>query len=140
VQEVDDPCSILISMTAGYDCAASDAPGNEDLMQQQDSVLDWYRYSLNVPMLTAPGDTIVYCSIEPNLAGGMLQKIAHESLADLSYRLLSKPMRMRSYSLFYITRRRCLRRRWTSGEIEFQPVPISISIAASRMRITVSHP
>jgi CubicO group peptidase (beta-lactamase class C family) len=90
----------LISMTAGFNCAGSDAPGDEDVMQQQDSVLDWYRYTLNVPMLTAPGDTIVYCSIEPNLAGGMLQKIAHESLADMSYRLLSKPMKMSNYSLF----------------------------------------
>ncbi|MBA3342174.1 MAG: serine hydrolase [Gemmatimonadaceae bacterium] len=90
----------LISMTAGYNCAADDAPGNEDVMQEQREEPDWYRYTLNVPMLTAPGDTIVYCSIEPNLAGGMLQKIAGEPLPEMFYRLVAKPMQMNDYHLF----------------------------------------
>ena len=90
----------LISMTAGYDCAGGSAPGNEDVMQSQTAEPDWYRYSLNVPMLTAPGDTIVYCSIEPNLAGGMLRKIAGEPLPEMFYRLVAKPLRMNNYHLF----------------------------------------
>lgn len=90
----------LISMTAGYNCAADDAPGNEDVMQEQREEPDWYRYTLNVPMLTAPGDTIVYCSIEANLAGGMLQKIAGEPLPEMFYRLVAKPMQMNAYHLF----------------------------------------
>jgi CubicO group peptidase (beta-lactamase class C family) len=90
----------LISMTAGYDCAADSAPGNEDVMQSQTAELDWYRYTLNVPMLTAPGDTIVYCSIEPNLAGGMLRKIAGEPLPEMFYRLVARPLQMSNYHLF----------------------------------------
>jgi CubicO group peptidase (beta-lactamase class C family) len=90
----------LISMTAGYDCAGDSAPGNEDVMQSQTAEPDWYRYTLNVPMLTAPGDTIVYCSIEPNLAGGLLRKISGESLEDLFYRLVAQPLRMSHYYLF----------------------------------------
>jgi CubicO group peptidase (beta-lactamase class C family) len=90
----------LISMTAGYDCAADSAPGNEDVMQSQTEEPDWYRYTLNVPLLTAPGDTIVYCSIEPNLAGGMLRKIAGEPLAEMFYRLVAQPLRMSNYHLF----------------------------------------
>jgi CubicO group peptidase (beta-lactamase class C family) len=90
----------LISMTAGYDCAADSAPGNEDVMQNQTAEPDWYRYTLNVPMLTAPGDTIVYCSIEPNLAGGMLRKIAGEPLPELFYRLVGRPLQMQNYHLF----------------------------------------
>ncbi len=90
----------LISMTAGYDCAGETAPGNEDVMQSQTEEPDWYRYTLNVPMLTAPGDTIVYCSIEPNLAGGMLRKIGGEPLAELFDRLVARPMRMSNYHLF----------------------------------------
>jgi CubicO group peptidase (beta-lactamase class C family) len=90
----------LISMTAGYNCSGENAPGDEDVMQQQREELDWYRYSLNVPMLTAPGDTIVYCSIEPNLAAGMLQKIAGEPLPEMFYRLVARPMRMGRYHLF----------------------------------------
>ncbi|MEO5590470.1 MAG: serine hydrolase domain-containing protein [Gemmatimonadaceae bacterium] len=90
----------LISMTAGYNCAADDAPGNEDVMQEQSAEPDWYRYTLNVPMLTAPGDTIVYCSIEPNLAAGMLQRISHEPLPELFHRLVAAPMHMANYHLF----------------------------------------
>lgn len=90
----------LISMTAGYNCAGEDAPGDEDVMQNQEKEQNWYRYTLNVPMLTAPGDTIVYCSIEPNLAGGMLQKIAGEPLPEMFHRLVAKPMQMSNYHLF----------------------------------------
>jgi CubicO group peptidase (beta-lactamase class C family) len=90
----------LISMTAGYDCAGDSAPGNEDVMQNQTEEPDWYRYTLNVPMLTAPGDTIVYCSIEPNLAGGMLRKIAGEPLPEMFHRLIAGPLRMSNYHLF----------------------------------------
>jgi CubicO group peptidase (beta-lactamase class C family) len=89
----------LISMTAGYDCAGDSAPGDEDVMQSQTAESDWYRYTLNVPMLTTPGDTIVYCSIEPNLAGGMLRKIADEPLPELFYRLVAQPLKMRNYHL-----------------------------------------
>lgn len=89
----------LISMTAGYDCFADSAPGNEDVMQSQTAEPDWYRYTLNVPMLTAPGDTIVYCSIEANLAGGMLRKIAGEPLPEMFYRLVARPLQMSNYHL-----------------------------------------
>ena len=68
-------------------------------MQSQTAEPDWYRYTLDVPMLTAPGDTIVYCSIEPNLAGGMLRKIAGEPLPEMFYRLVAKPLQMENYHL-----------------------------------------
>lgn len=90
----------LISMTAGYNCAADDAPGNEDVMQQQTEEPDWHRYELNVPMLTAPGDTIVYCSMEPDLAAGMLRTIANEPLPELFQRLVAQPLQMSNYHLF----------------------------------------
>ena len=90
----------LMSMTAGYNCGPDDAPGNEDVMQEQTKEPDWVRYTLNVPMITAPGDTIVYCSIEANLAGGMLQKIAKEPLPEMFYRLIAKPLEMKDYQLF----------------------------------------
>jgi CubicO group peptidase (beta-lactamase class C family) len=89
----------LISMTAGYNCGPDGTPGNEDVMQQQTDEPNWYRYTMNVPLLTAPGETIVYCSAEPHLAGGMLQKIAREPLPELFYRLIAKPMQMRDYHL-----------------------------------------
>jgi CubicO group peptidase (beta-lactamase class C family) len=91
----------LISMTAGFDCDDSgERPGDEDVMQQQTKEPDWYRYALNVPMAWNSGDRIVYCSMKPNLAAGMLGKIAGEPLPEMFWRLVAKPMRMSNYHLF----------------------------------------
>jgi CubicO group peptidase (beta-lactamase class C family) len=91
----------LISMTAGFDCNDSgDRPGDEDVMQQQTQEPNWYRYALNVPMAWSSGDKIVYCSMKPNLAAGMLEKIAGEPLPELFHRLVAKPMHMSNYHLF----------------------------------------
>ena len=69
----------LITMTAGFDCDDSgDRPGDEDVIQEQDKQPDWYKYMLDVPMAWNSGDKIVYCSGKPNLAAGMLEKIAGE--------------------------------------------------------------
>jgi CubicO group peptidase (beta-lactamase class C family) len=91
----------LISMTAGFDCDDSgDRPGDEDVMQQQTGERDWYRYALNVPMAWSNGDRIAYCSMKPNLAGGMLEKIAREPQTTMFHRLLGKPLHMSNYHLF----------------------------------------
>jgi CubicO group peptidase (beta-lactamase class C family) len=90
----------LISMTAGFDCDDSgERPGDEDPMQEQTAEPDWYRYSLNVPMAWSSGEEIVYCSMKPNLAAGMLEKIAGEPLPEMFYRLIAKPMHMSRYHL-----------------------------------------
>ncbi|MDH4260710.1 MAG: beta-lactamase family protein [Gammaproteobacteria bacterium] len=90
----------LISMTAGFDCDDSgERPGDEDPMQEQTVEPDWYRYSLNVPMAWNSGEQIVYCSMKPNLAAGMLEKVAGEPLPEMFHRLVAKPMRMRNYHL-----------------------------------------
>jgi CubicO group peptidase (beta-lactamase class C family) len=91
----------LISMTAGFDCDDSgERPGDEDPMQEQTTEPDWYRYSLTVPMAWRSGEKIVYCSMKPNLAAGMLEKIAGEPLPELFHRLVAKPMQMTNYHLF----------------------------------------
>jgi CubicO group peptidase (beta-lactamase class C family) len=91
----------LISMTAGFDCDDSgDRPGDEDVFQDQTNQPDWYRYMLDVPMAWNNGDKIVYCSGKPNLAAGMLEKVAGEPLPELFYRLVAKPMQMSNYHLW----------------------------------------
>lgn len=91
----------LITMTAGFDCDDSgDRPGDEDVFQQQDKQPDWYKYMLDVPMAWTSGEKIVYCSGKPNLAAGMLEKIAGEPMQDMSDRLLARPLRMGRYHLF----------------------------------------
>jgi CubicO group peptidase (beta-lactamase class C family) len=91
----------LISMTAGYDCDDNDssAPLNEDAMQEQTDEPDWYRYTLNVPMVAEPGEKLVYCSAVANLAGGVLKKVAGEPLPELFHRLIAKPLQMGTYHL-----------------------------------------
>lgn len=89
----------LLSMTAGYHCGPADAPGNEGVMQQQTAEPDWLKYTLNVPMTTAPGDTIVYCDAQANLAAGMLQKVSGEPLSETFYRLVARPLQMKNYHL-----------------------------------------
>ena len=101
----------LISMTAGFDCDDSgERPGDEDPMQEQTAEPDWYRYSLNVPMAWNSGEKIVYCSMKPNLAAGMLEKIAGEPLPEMFYRLVAKPMRMSQLPFVPAADRPALRR------------------------------
>ncbi len=90
----------LVSMTAGYDCGPDESVGNEDVMQEQSEEPDWYRYMLKVPLVTAPGDTLVYCSGEANLAAGMLRKISGEPLPEMFARLVGRPLQMEDYHLF----------------------------------------
>jgi CubicO group peptidase (beta-lactamase class C family) len=90
----------LLTMTAGYDCDdRSGRPGDEDVMQSQTEEPDWNVYTLKVPMVATPGEKIVYCSLKPNLAGGVLEKVAKEPLPELFDRLVAKPLQMGTYHL-----------------------------------------
>ena len=91
----------LVTMTAGFDCDDSgDRPGDEDVYQDQRKEPNWYRYMLNVPMAWSSGDKIVYCSGKPNLAAGMLEKLAGEPMQEMSQRLIAGPLRISNYHLF----------------------------------------
>ena len=91
----------LLSMTAGFDCDENnpDAPGQEGRMQSQTGQPDWYRFTMDVPLVSAPGERIVYCSPEPNLAAGMLERIAGEPLPEMFERLVARPLQMGPYHL-----------------------------------------
>jgi CubicO group peptidase (beta-lactamase class C family) len=92
----------LLTMTGGHFCddGNPDAPGNEDVMQEQERERDWYRYILALPMDRAPGERLVYCSIDAHLAGGVLAKVAGEPLPELFDRLIARPLEMRPYHMF----------------------------------------
>lgn len=90
----------LMAMTAGFNCDPDDSTSaNEDVMDDH-GVVDWYHYTLDVPLVSAPGEKVFYCSTEPNLAAGMLAKIARESLPELFDRLVARPLQMGRYHLF----------------------------------------
>jgi len=90
----------LLTMSSGYFCDDDNdaAPGNENKMLDQTEEPDYYRYTLRVPMDSAPGDKTVYCSINPNLALGVVNQATHEAVLDTFDRLLGTPLKIATYA------------------------------------------
>ena len=89
----------LLDMASGLDCDdnGEERPGNEDNVTDQEANPDWYRMILDLKMIRNPGDTAVYCSINPHLAGGVLSRVAGRPLPALMWDLIGEPMQMRNY-------------------------------------------
>ena len=90
----------LLTMSSGYFCDDTNdaAPGNEDrIWDNADKNPDFWKYTLQVPMATPPGEKSVYCSMQPNLALGMVQHATKEFPLDSFDRLVAQPMRIGSY-------------------------------------------
>jgi CubicO group peptidase (beta-lactamase class C family) len=90
----------LMMMRSGYFCDDRDpsAPGNEDTLQSQTDDPDYYHYSLKVPLATAPDERSVYCSMNPNLALGMVGRATAESGLDMFDRLVGGPLGITRYA------------------------------------------
>jgi CubicO group peptidase (beta-lactamase class C family) len=90
----------LLMMRSGYFCDDSnpDAPGNEDKMLDQEEEPDYYRYTLRLPLDREPGAKGVYCSIDPNLALGVVARATGEPVMDTFDRLLGEPMQIATYA------------------------------------------
>lgn len=90
----------LLMMRSGYFCDDSnpDAPGNEDKMLDQAEEPDYYRYTLRLPLDREPGAKGVYCSIDPNLALGVVARATGEPVMDTFDRLLGEPMQIATYA------------------------------------------
>lgn len=52
-----------------------------------------------MPLNAAPGETVFYCSAEPNLAGGMVERITRQPQLELFDRLLGRPLQLGRYHL-----------------------------------------
>jgi len=91
----------LLTMSSGLNCDDSDpdSPGNEDTMQEQTAQPDWYRYTLELAMVRAPGEKAVYCSCNPNLLGGVLGRATGRWLPELFEGLIAQPLQIRSYAM-----------------------------------------
>jgi CubicO group peptidase (beta-lactamase class C family) len=90
----------LMTMTSGLACDDNDenSPGNEDVMQQQTAQLDWYKYTLDLPMARDPGgDQAIYCSAGVNLLGGIVRNAAHTWLPEFFYENVAKPLQIKTY-------------------------------------------
>lgn len=89
----------LLTMSGGFFCDDTDenAPGAEDKMWDQSAEPDFYRFLMNAPMATPPGENSVYCSAMSNLALGMAGRAAREDPMSLFDRLVGGPMKIRRY-------------------------------------------
>jgi CubicO group peptidase (beta-lactamase class C family) len=88
----------LLSMSSGYYCDDSDekAPGNENGMWESGE-RNFYQFALRLPMATRPGEKAVYCSTNPNLALGVLERATGESPLYTFDRLVARPLKIREY-------------------------------------------
>ncbi|MCU0252764.1 MAG: beta-lactamase family protein [Vicinamibacterales bacterium] len=90
----------LLTHSSGLACDDNDSssPGNEDTMQQQTKV-DWYRYTRDLPMAHDPGTTYAYCSGGINLVGAIVRETTGAWLPDYFDRYIARPMDIRRYHM-----------------------------------------
>jgi CubicO group peptidase (beta-lactamase class C family) len=92
----------VMTMTAGNACDDNndESPGNEDKMQSDERQRDWYKYSLDLPMLKEPGgEDAVYCSGDLNLVGGAVAAARHRWLPEFFDETLARPLQFGRYYL-----------------------------------------
>jgi len=84
----------LLTHTSGLACNDNDdnSPGNEETMQTQKAEPNWWRYTLNLPQVFAPGMRYAYCSANINLVGGALTLATHTWLPELFRRTVAEPL------------------------------------------------
>jgi CubicO group peptidase (beta-lactamase class C family) len=92
----------LLTMSSGFYCDDSDenAPGKEDRMQHYSEEPDFIRYTMGVPMASAPGEKAVYCSANPHLALGMVAEATKESPLRTFDRLVATPLGITHYAWY----------------------------------------
>lgn len=91
----------LLTMSSGYFCDDSNdaAPGNEDkIWDNADRNPDFWKFTLQLPLATPPGEKSVYCSMQPNLALGMVQHATKDFPLYSFDRLVAQPMRVGNYA------------------------------------------
>ncbi len=94
--------SDLMTMSPGYACDDNEdaSPGNEDTMESQSAQPDWYKYTLDLPMVYDPGSRAVYCSAGINLLGGIISRESGRPLTDYFYDSFAAPMQFGTYAMW----------------------------------------
>ncbi len=90
----------LMNMAGGLaiDDGDPSSPGNEGTLQEQPG--DWYRYTLDLPMVADPGgDRPVYGSANTNLVGGALRNATGRWLPELFDEYLARPLGITTYQM-----------------------------------------
>jgi CubicO group peptidase (beta-lactamase class C family) len=68
-------------------------------MQSQEEENDWYKYTLELPMALEPGEQAIYCSVNPNLIGNLLEAVTGKPLEVLFQELIAEPLQIDQYHL-----------------------------------------
>ena len=89
----------LLTMSSGFDCDEGDpkSAGFEDKMTQESDEPDYYKFTLALNMVRNPGEKTVYCTANPNLAGGVLKRASGQPLTVLFQNLLAEPLQIKRY-------------------------------------------
>jgi len=90
----------LLTMSSGFFCDDNNdsAPGNENTMLDQTAEPDYYQFTLRLPMAYPPGEHAIYCSINPNLALGMVSRVMGKSPMDIFDQLIGAPLGILRYA------------------------------------------
>jgi CubicO group peptidase (beta-lactamase class C family) len=80
--------------TTGLACDDNDekSPGNEDTLQNQKEEPDWWKYTLDLPVVHDPGSRYAYCSAGMNLMGAALKAATGAWLPELFARAVARPL------------------------------------------------
>ena len=90
----------VMTHTTGLACddnAESPSPGGEDVMQTQRAQPNWWKFTLDLPIVHEPGERYAYCSGGISLTGGALTIATGEWLPALFDRTVAKPLQFGSY-------------------------------------------
>lgn len=91
----------LLTHSSGLACDDNDdaSPGNEERLQTQKEQPDWYRYTLELPVLHQPGTVYAYCSAGLNLAAGVIARAARSWLPSFFDQNIARPLQIDHYSI-----------------------------------------
>jgi CubicO group peptidase (beta-lactamase class C family) len=86
--------SHLMTHTTGLACNDNDdsSPGNEATMQAQTAQPNWWKYTLDLPVMHEPGTRYAYCSATMNLVGAALTTTSRTWVPALFNRDVATPL------------------------------------------------
>jgi CubicO group peptidase (beta-lactamase class C family) len=86
----------LLSMRTGLACDDRDgsSPGNEQLIYSKP---DWARFTMDLPMVAAPGTVARYCSGGVHVAGRLVEHATGEDLLTFARKNLFEPLGFKGY-------------------------------------------
>jgi CubicO group peptidase (beta-lactamase class C family) len=89
----------LMTHSAGLACDDNDeeSPGNEETMWRQKAQPDFWKHTLDLPMLHAPGTRYAYCSANINLAGGAITQASGAWLPLYFHEQVALPLQFGRY-------------------------------------------